>query len=350
MLGDTRRDERSNSSVEAPEQGNRRDREELIQALKAAQIQGADDAHRDFSGEDLSGLDLTGSNLPGANFAGAKLAGCRFTRANLCGAIFTQTSLDGAEFLGANLDDADFNGARGERVGFAAISGRNIRFVGAELTETSFVQSDLQEGDFRGAVLSNAHLRDAHLQNADFTKAKLQHADLESADIRGVSFVDADLCEARLKSIRGFEKASWIGADIRQVDFCGAYLVRRQIQDENYLYEFRNQGSWYELLYRVWWLTSDCGRSLLRWSVMITGVILLFAGLYSWVSVDYGDYPTPLSPLYYSVVTLTTLGYGDVVPTSVPSQILATTEAILGYVFLGGFLSIFANKMSRRAD
>jgi voltage-gated potassium channel Kch len=54
--------------------------------------------------------------------------------------------------------------------------------------------------------------------------------------------------------------------------------------------------------------------------------------------------------LYYSVVTLTTLGYGDVVPASPTAQVLAMCEVVLGYVMLGGLLSIFSNKMSRRAD
>ena len=54
--------------------------------------------------------------------------------------------------------------------------------------------------------------------------------------------------------------------------------------------------------------------------------------------------------MYYSVVTLTTLGYGDAVPASLPAQVLAMSEAILGYVGLGDMLSILANKMARRAE
>jgi voltage-gated potassium channel Kch len=54
--------------------------------------------------------------------------------------------------------------------------------------------------------------------------------------------------------------------------------------------------------------------------------------------------------VYYSIVTLTTLGYGDVVPASPAAQVLAMIEVILGYVMLGGLLSIFASKMARRAD
>jgi hypothetical protein len=35
---------------------------------------------------------------------------------------------------------------------------------------------------------------------------------------------------------------------------------------------------------------------------------------------------------------------------SIPAQILAVFQALIGYVGLGGLLSILANKMARRAD
>jgi hypothetical protein len=120
--------------------------------------------------------------------------------------------------------------------------------------------------------------------------------------------------------------------------------------DENYLHEFRRQSAVTELLYKLWWLTSDCGRSSVRWGLWTMAAALFFAGLYSLLDVDYGDYPTAFSPLYYSFVTLTTLGYGDVVPASPQAQVVAVIEVIVGYVALGGLLSIFATKMARRAE
>jgi hypothetical protein len=77
---------------------------------------------------------------------------------------------------------------------------------------------------------------------------------------------------------------------------------------------------------------------------------VLFSIIYSFVDIDYGDYETPLSPLYFSIVTLTTLGYGDALPASMTAQIVVLFEVIIGYVMLGGVLSIFANRMGRRAD
>lgn len=79
-------------------------------------------------------------------------------------------------------------------------------------------------------------------------------------------------------------------------------------------------------------------------------IMLLFSIVYTYVDIDYGDYETALSPLYYSVVTMTTLGYGDVLPASIPAQLVAMAQVVIGYMTLGGVLSIFATKMGRRAE
>jgi voltage-gated potassium channel Kch len=120
--------------------------------------------------------------------------------------------------------------------------------------------------------------------------------------------------------------------------------------DQNYLHEFRSRDRLSELVYRVWWLTSDCGRSFARWASWVVLITIVFAGLFTLVEIDYGDYPTAVAPFYFSVATLTTLGYGDVLPASAAAQTLAVIEVVIGYIALGGLLSIFANKMGRRAD
>jgi hypothetical protein len=38
--------------------------------------------------------------------------------------------------------------------------------------------------------------------------------------------------------------------------------------------------------------------------------------------------------VYYSFVTLTTLGYGDVIPQSSPARLLAALEALTGQIYL----------------
>ena len=51
--------------------------------------------------------------------------------------------------------------------------------------------------------------------------------------------------------------------------------------------------------------------------------------------------------LYYTIVTLTTLGYGDIIPTTQAGMVLASVEAIIGLVWLGTLVSIIFRKVFR---
>ena len=53
--------------------------------------------------------------------------------------------------------------------------------------------------------------------------------------------------------------------------------------------------------------------------------------------------------MYYSIVTFTTLGFGDIVPSQPLARAVVALEVILGYIMLGGLISIFANKLARRS-
>ena len=54
--------------------------------------------------------------------------------------------------------------------------------------------------------------------------------------------------------------------------------------------------------------------------------------------------------LYFSVVTITTLGFGDYIPRNYLGKTLVICEVFLGYLLLGCLLSIFANKFMSSAD
>jgi hypothetical protein len=43
--------------------------------------------------------------------------------------------------------------------------------------------------------------------------------------------------------------------------------------------------------------------------------------------------------LYFSFVTLTTLGYGDIVPVSGAAKMLASGEALFGQIYLAVFIA-----------
>ncbi|MGE3633903.1 MAG: pentapeptide repeat-containing protein, partial [Sandaracinaceae bacterium] len=214
----------------------------------------------------------------------------------------------------------------------------------------SLVEARLRKSDFRKAHCHGARFGGAELSYCELSAADLSEADLSGARVDHARFIESDLRRARLRSLRGFEQASFLRADVRDVDFAGAYLLRSHIVDENYLDEFKNKSAINHLVYYVWLISSDCGRSLTRWSLWTLAIAIAFGAAYGAVNVDYGDYATWLSPYYFSLVTLTTLGYGDVLPTDPTSQVLAMAEVSLGYMMLGGLISIFSNKLARRGE
>ena len=58
--------------------------------------------------------------------------------------------------------------------------------------------------------------------------------------------------------------------------------------------------------------------------------------------------------IYHRIVSSETairiaLGFGDIVPLTNPARLAVGIEVVLGYIMLGGLISIFANKFARRS-
>jgi uncharacterized protein YjbI with pentapeptide repeats len=320
--------------------------EDLVQMIRS----GDASSKAQLRGAQLAGADLSGTDLSGADLYGADLAGAQLFKANLAGASLHGANLENAELTGADLRGANLSDARLCRAGLgnANLDGANL--LNADLSNATLSQANLSHADLTCAVLQGARLREARLHQACFHNADLRSVDLALSDVRGANFVNADLRHARLRQIGGYEKADWTGADLREINFAGAYGLKRFAVDQNYIYEFRTRNRACAIIYRLWSMTSDCGRSLTLWLAWIAAVTLLYALLYTHVDIDFGPHATALSPLYFSVVTMSTLGYGDVLPVSSGGQMVAMMQVMTGYVMLGILLTLFNNKIARRGE
>ena len=298
---------------------------------------------------DLTHLDLSNVDLRGADLREADLSGCRLIGADLREAVLVGANLQAAQLIGTNLVAADLTGAdaSGALFGRADLSGAAM--FQAKLRRATFAHANMHGADLRTADLRNARLREADLSGADLTRARMTKTDLTRANVDHAILRDADLRRTRLKQLAGYSTADWIGVDVLDADFAGAYMVNRTIGDQNYLYEFKHKNKVNAFVYQIWSITSDCGRSFLRWATVSTLIAVLFAVAYLFLEIDYGPYETSLSPLYYSTVTMTTLGYGDALPTDALTQAVAMVQVLVGHIMLGGMLSIFATKMGRRS-
>ena len=267
---------------------------------------------------------------------------------------------------------------------------RGANLAGAHLEGAQLWGAHLEGANLRGAYLEGANLMIAQLGGADLWGAHLEGANLWGALLAnterwfGVTWNPQHRSLPRVKrfdlkarKLEPFERKTVFGAnDVRNANWAGAALLERYVKDENFLTEYiESTGpplkilswrSWRDsfprlprkIWLRMWKWTCNYGRSFWRWAVFSALLAVVFATIYWLLGCDRitfnvdkldGIQPDFKSYLYYSVVTFTTLGFGDIVPLTNWARLVVGAEVFIGYVMLGGLISIFANKLARRA-
>lgn len=100
-------------------------------------------------------------------------------------------------------------------------------------------------------------------------------------------------------------------------------------------------------LYALWNMTCGYGTSTGRWLALTVAIVLAFAVAYrafrliepvtSWF-----DY------IYFSVVTLTTLGYGDIHPLGVAGKLASSIEVVCGLIMFGMLLTLVNQRVFQK--
>jgi tetratricopeptide (TPR) repeat protein len=149
------------------------------------------------------------------------------------------------------------------------------------------------------------------------------------------------------------------------LDDVSDYFYVQQREYERRAFKIQSQYPKY-FGYLLWKITSMYGTSLGRWLFLSLLITVSFG-------ICYANYPCPslvpdeieklltaikpeikitglnnfFSPYYYSIVSFTTLGYGDIMPANLSAQIFFVVEVFTGYMMLGGLLTVFSKKLLR---
>jgi uncharacterized protein YjbI with pentapeptide repeats len=355
------------------------------QAGQRADLSNADLRGLSLSNADLRGAIMRGCILDDADLNGAQLVHADLRDAQLCSANLTGANLLLTDFSGADLSNADLSNSssssdqlghirRGPRFKNANLESTNLSnaacymtdfsgalLVGTKMSGANLEGANLQETDLSGLNLEGANLVQANLRlaklagtrlaNTNLSQADLQQTDLTQADVRGADLRATNLGQAKVDGIIYGKDTLFRG--IRANDCFGSSRFRRFAQDQDFIEEFKEA---HPLAHLLWSLVTDCGRSMSR----VVGLSVVLICLFSVAFFALGAQAFEVANLsglgwslftttYYSVVTFTTLGFGDITPATPLAATIVMIEVVVGYVMLGILISILATKVARRS-
>lgn len=343
---------------------------------------------------DLRHADLEGVNLEESNIGRADVRYADLTEgSNLKNATARKTDFRNAVITNGILDEADFWRSDFRNANLQWASFRSSNLWDSELQHTNLYDSDFDEAD----------LREANLQYADLEDASLVGTDLRSADLRNTRLYQTYFSDVRINSDTEFgdtciyenpdeldddwddrwdatptEAAVWTYRRLQDLhekyaltERARHYHIRKEEAEKK---RHREEGNWKEwAIYAINGFLSRHGERPWRvvrislyviavWSLffLLSGIRVPedFSGtrtvgleLFSGISVPEPFGGTLVAGLdqvatsvYFSVVTFTTLGYGDLQPATGFAQALATIESFLGALLMAYLVFVLGRR------
>lgn len=205
--------------------------------------------------------------------------------------------------------------------------------------------------DLRGINLSGMRIENADLSNVDlyfsnlnktvFHNVKLQDSWLSESDIRGAAFEWCNMDKVLVDKVKFNSETKFTGVNLGVINFTLSEMLRDLALGQgriSYLEDNNPKIAWFLRI------SCDYGRSIRRWALWVIASVLFFALIYCL-------FPGLISKngfidsIYFSLITFTTLGYGDITPVGTIGKIVVITEVSLGYVMGGLLVAILSRRV-----
>jgi uncharacterized protein YjbI with pentapeptide repeats len=373
--------------------------------LWEAQFPEANLRRAEFPEADLRQAQFSDAHLEFSKFPGAHLRAAQFPNAELPQAQFPNSELPQAQFPDAFLYDTQFPATNLRGARFPAADLTQARLEDADAQDACFKGANLQKTDIRKIDLRGATLHNAHLDQTVFSDTRIDATtDFgDSPDEWGPTCVYETHPEVTEPpgDRSHWEAAEWVYRRLQKLheenalseEARGFHVrkeeVRRQQQKQK-LTEAREQLSEdladndaeeaYESLIEMLRRDTRYSVSTLQWHLtrhgesirqifVSAGVLVLACGLlypfvggfessstdtayripltevYQVVSLD--GIATLLQGIYFSIITFTTIGYGDLYPTGVGSKVLVGFESLAGAILIALFVFVLGRQVAR---
>jgi len=238
-------------------------------------------------------------------------------------------------------------------------------------SKKNFESCDLNGLDLRKKAFIGTSFKNSNLSNVRFQSANLDKAILEGCDLTNIKVKDTIFNNVKWGNIQKNIKIDIINASQLKNFYAEKGVLNTS--DEFYIKQMSEirkfkwvteglKNIYIQPLYFIWWLFSRYGISIKRWIFFCILFITIFSCIYSFKpdmfyskndidvftiqknKILWKDYFTPF---YFSVVTYSTLGFGDITPTNKTGRVFVTIEVLIGYIMLGGLIAIFTKKLIR---
>lgn len=262
---------------------------------------------------------------------------------------------------------------------------------GCSLTELNLYNKTLINGCFNYCDFSNSTWQQTYLENCNFVTTSFSGARLTGVRlIKHVIWGECDFSNAFLNAIDFSTDSNRISCDWKFTELQYFSLMKYCVL------AFRNRFSMAEnKKHTVFWMVTlpkaelfDSANEYIEWfegthlklqqmsksnikgklsTFIVMGTtmnwrsigvfsfyILLLVSIFALIYIYFGLLSSAsggktvecmLDSFYFSVITFTTLGYGDILPTGAVGKLVVITEVISGYIFLGLLLTILGRKI-----
>lgn len=310
------------------------------------------------------------------------------------------------DFSNSQLENAEFDGVTFAERGDAHSEDPPTTFADADLTGASFRDADCSRVNFTNADLTNTtcatvDFTAVNLEGAILSRANLYEADFTDARLHGTIFGDARIsddttfidsgswwtwlpsCTKGMQTVAYDPRTDPVVEGSNQDDLVDSYSRAASVYTQIETLASTNAASdvastcfrWRKDMQRKrYWHTdgenTDRQRSrytfskltnistrygdspwrVVGWSCGVIGPSALFFWLTDGVkSAQAAGISTPdsLAPFYFSLVTFTTLGYGDFQPANQCAQLVAGVEALLGSLLLALLIAVLGRRATR---
>lgn len=276
-------------------------------------------------------------------------------------------------------DMLDLKGIRFDRLGYRADLGQ-VSLRGLNLWSAHLSDVNLKGARFEKCLLGLSHFESVYLRDVTFTDCDLYGSDFDRCHLHGLKLERTSLkfctftgCEVDVGSFAGGlyeeQRERWsLARDIYRAlrlnlnasgDERGSSwaIYQESVMQRRHLHSQKRRAEWlFSLLLDLLW---GYGQRPSRLFFFSLAFLTMCAVGYFFTGIKLGDTCTlglqtthPVAHffecLYFSFITFTTVGYGDIVPCTLASRALAASEAFSGIFIMALFVTANIRKLEGR--